>query len=202
MISSISIQDLKFQKSIQNDYSSDEQALVTACAKKERRAQKHLYETYYSRLLGVCMRYLPDQNTAEDILHDSFIGIFKNISKFKGNSSLFTWLTRIVINDSLSYLRKKKRSKLEFRDEMEYTEVEELSENEISPYSCEQLLNLMKLLPEGYRTILCMYSIDGLTHKEISDYLNISESSSRSQLSRARTSFRDILKRKEEHDAA
>lgn len=176
--------------------------LVAACIRKERLAQKYLYETYYNRLLGISMRYLSDQNTAEDVLHDSFIGIFKNIKKFKGNSALYTWLTRVVINDCLSYLRKKKRSKLEFRDEMEYTEVEELSEEEIAQYSCEQLLDLMNLLPEGYRTILCMYSIDGLTHKEISDYLKISESSSRSQLSRARTSFREILKRKEEQDAA
>ena len=202
MIHTFSIENLQSQFAIQEELTENESLLVRECAKKNRLAQRVLYEQNYPKLLGVAMRYLSNQAEAEDVLHDSFIGIFKNIRKFKGKSALSTWLTRIVINDSIAYLRKKNKSLVEYKDEIDYDNAEEIKEEEIAKYNCERLLDLMNELPVGYRTVLCMYSIDGLSHKEIGEHLGISESSSRSQLSRARESFREILKGKEEKDAA
>ena len=171
---------------------ADEIYLVKQCCQKNQLAQRVLYETYFNRLLGVAMRYMASKDEAEDVLHDCFILIFKKIQTFKHRSGLYSWLTRIVINACLGILRKK--NKKEFLNIAEIKDPEdEIESDEIEHLSTQQILELLKKLPIGYSTVLSLYSIDGLSHAEIGAQLGISESSSRSQLTRARKSFRDLL---------
>ncbi len=173
-----------------------ESFLVQACVNKNKLAQKVLYERYYPNLLAVCCRYCENQAEAEDILHDCFIKIFKTISKFKGDSTLGTWLTRIVINDVLQYLRKKKRLPKLVSISENLNDLPELTEYELEAYTSKEVFEMVRQLPEGYRQVLCLFTIDGHTHKEIAKALGITDSASRSQLTRARQLLKMKLKNK------
>jgi RNA polymerase sigma-70 factor (ECF subfamily) len=178
----------------EGDLLEKEDLLVELCASGDRLAQKVLYEKFYPYLLGVCLRYVVDSSKAEDILHDCFIKIFRNIHKFRSDAQLKTWLTRVVINHNLDQLRKKRYFKSV--EELSPGEEEELEikEEAIAYLTCQEVLQRIELLPVGYRTVLCLYSIDGLSHKEIGKELGINEASSRSQLSKARKLLRELLK--------
>lgn len=195
MIQAVGILTLNNQDYI-NRLEYDEDFLVYECCAKNRLAQKFLYESNYERLFLTCFKYCESQAEAEDILHDCFIKIFKIISKFNGQSKLSTWLTRVVINEVLGYLRKKKRlpKKVTIDDSLN---VAEITEEELEMHSTKEVLNLIKKLPSGYKEVICLFSIDGYSHREIAEALNIAESSSRSQLSKARKMLREMLKTKE-----
>lgn len=200
MIQAVSISTLNNQQYIQ-ELESDENFLVQECVRQSRLAQKILYEHNYAKLLGTCLRYCENQAEAEDILHDCFIKIFKVISKFNGTARLSTWLTRLVINEVLMYLRKKKRLPKQTEFDPTTVDLPEISDEELEPYTSNEVFDLIRKLPLGYKEVLCLFSIDGYSHKEIAKALNIAESSSRSQLSRARKILKDKLKIKEVNNA-
>ena len=197
MIETVGILSLERSEYI-HELENDEAFLVAQCVEKKRLAQKVLYEQNYSRLLAVSIRYLENQAEAEDVLHDCFIKIFKVISSFKGASKLSTWLTRLVINEVLMYLRKKKRwpQQVEFDPQIELED--EVSMEELQPYRPEQVLKMIKELPSGCREVLSLYSVDGYSHAEVAAALDIAESSSRSQLARARRLLKEKLKERKE----
>jgi len=171
LIHAVSISTLKNQEYI-HELENNETFLVQECAQKSRLAQKILYESNYERLLATCCRYCENQTEAEDVLHDCFIKIFKIIGKFKGDSKLSTWLTRVVINEVLMYLRKKKR--LPNQIELDHNlEVAEISEEELQNHTSKEVFKLIKQLPGGCKEVLCLFSIDGYSHKEIANALNI-----------------------------
>ena len=196
MIDAVNISLLKNETYI-HELETNEEFLVQECISRSRLAQKVVYEQNYSHLLSCCIRYCENQEEAEDILHDSFIKIFKVIRKFNGSSTLKTWLTRLVINEVLMYLRKKKRLPKQTELKSDHTEVAEISEEELQHFSGKEVLKLIQKLPAGYKEILCLYSIDGYNHEEIGTALNIAPATSRSQLSRARKQLKDLLKTKE-----
>jgi RNA polymerase sigma factor (sigma-70 family) len=166
--------------------------LIVACLKDNPIAQKMLYDTYSSVLFGICLRYSKNEEEAQDILQDSFMKIFTKLDTYQYTGSFEGWLKRIVTNTSIEYYRKKINTE----------QVEEIGFN---PYlavdsdkglEVEELLKMIQELPEGYRMIFNMYAIDGYTHSEIATKLNISEGTSKSQLSRARAYLQRKLKEK------
>jgi RNA polymerase sigma factor (sigma-70 family) len=196
LIDAVNISLLKNETYI-HELETNEEFLVQECISRNRLAQKVVYEQNYSHLLSCCIRYSENQEEAEDILHDSFIKIFKVIHKFNGTSKLKTWLTRLVINEVLMYLRKKKRLPKQTELKYDHTGISEISEEELRHFSGKEVLNSIQKLPAGYKEILCLYSVDGYTHEEIGTALNISPATSRSQLSRARKLLKEMLKIKE-----
>lgn len=167
-----------------------EAELIISCKKGDRAGQEQLFIRYSSRMMGICMRYTRNRDDARDLLHDGFIKIFNNIRNFKEESSLTTWMSRIFINTALSYLKSRhnKYSYLEISDELAEIEdaVEEVPDTLLQDLSSEEVLQMVQQLPDKYRLIINLYSIDGFTHKMIAEQLGISEGTSKSQLSRGR----------------
>ena len=154
---------------------------------KDPLASKSLYGTYAGYLTGVCTRYLSVADDVKDVLHDSFLKIFIAMHSFeyKGPGSLKSWLTKIVVNESLRFIRDTYRHELvALSEEIEMTAATE--EPEIRTVPMEILHRMISELPTGYRTVFNLYVFEGRSHKEISALLNIKEASSASQFHRAK----------------
>lgn len=166
--------------------------IIEGCISGKRRAQNQLYQKYASGMLGVCLRYSKNLAEAEDILQDGFIKVYKNIKNFRKEGSFEGWIRRIIINSAITHINKNKISFNEIDEEkMEYPD--ETETESYSPVDQEVLLNLIQKMPEGYRMVMNLYVFEGFTHKEISNVLNISENTSKSQLSKARKYLKNKL---------
>lgn len=161
-----------------------EKELVEGCINRDRKVQKKLYDLFSSRMYGVCLRYSNDRETARDIMQEGFINIYKNIHKFRFTGSLEGWMKRIMINKALENYRSntnyRNQSSIEFAEDQSHSSwiVENISKDE--------LLKVVQKLAPGYRAVFNMYAIEGFSHAEIAEMMEISESTSKSQLSRAR----------------
>lgn len=175
--------------------SLSERELVTACKKQKKQAQEQLFRKYASVMLGICRRYTGNQHEAEDVMITAFMKVFDKIDQFKGTGSLEGWIKRIMINESLGYLRKHKPMYVEVEIE-KVQEKPDLNLLETSLEAEDMLLMIRELSP-GYRVIFNMYAIEGYSHKEIAGKLDISESTSKSQLSRARAILQKKLLKSE-----
>ncbi len=152
--------------------------------REDRKCQQEVFRRYASKMMGVCLRYARHQMEAEDLLQDAFIKVYNNISKFEHKGSFEGWIRRIVVNTALKNYSKKSFT-------YEQIGVEEQPENSAPPevYAHlheEELLKLVAALPDGYRVVFNLYAIEGYSHKEISEMLGCQESTSRSQLVKAR----------------
>ena len=176
-------------------YRAKEDDLITGCRKRDRNAQKQLYETYSSKMYGLCHRYLKDAMEAEDVLVVAFTRVFDKIDQFKGEGSFEGWIRRIVVNEALTCLRRQRSMYLEA--ELQQADYQLNYRNLEDHLEAEDLMQLINALPTGYRIVFNMYAIDGYSHKEIADSLGISENTSKSQLSRARTYLQKALKEQE-----
>lgn len=162
-----------------------EKQLIEGCKKGKREAQKKLYDTYSRRMMGVCLRYVNDRETARDLLQDGFVKIFTGMDSYSGIGSFEGWMRKIFVNCALEYLRKTDV----LREAAELENVPELVQPDSSALSDMSAMELMQLvdgLPTGFRTVFNLFAIEGYSHKEISDMLNITESTSRSQFTRAK----------------
>ncbi len=165
--------------------------LIEGCKRRDQHAQRFLYEHFSGKMFALCCRYIKDKMEAEDVLITSFTKIFERIDQFKNEGSFEGWIRRIVVNESLTYLRKNKSMYLETDIEAADRELDyEALESQLQ---AEDLLKMIAELPAGYRIVFNMYSIDGYSHKEIADQLGITESTSKSQLSRARVVLQKAL---------
>ena len=156
--------------------------IILGCKKQDAKCQTHLVKMFADRLLPICRRYAPDQNLAYDALQDTFINIFKYIGGYTGAGSFEGWVKRIAVNCSLAYHKKK----------IHFEEIQ-ISEGKINQapnvhdeFGEQQIITLINALPKGCSIVFSMYVIEGFSHKEIASCLGITESSSRSQLNRAR----------------
>ena len=168
-----------------------ESNLIEACINKERWAQRILYEEFYPSMMTVCLRYSNNRDDALDILHDGFIKVFRHISKYNTGTSLNAWIKRIMINTAIDYYRKRVRRRTE-----DISEVYDMKANDPSIHSAlnaKDILHCLSKLSPSYRAVFNLYVIEGYSHKEISKKLNISESTSRSNLVKARSKMRDLL---------
>ncbi len=159
----------------------------------DRRAQKAIYDKLSAKMFAICLRYMGDRETAEDILQDGFVTLFSKIDSYSGVGSFEGWARKIFVNTALMSLRKK--------DALKNTEDVEMARNIISddPTAIQkightELLKMIADLPPGFRTVFNMYVIEGYSHKEIAEALNISETTSRSQLQRARMLLQSKIK--------
>jgi len=169
---------------------NDEEMLAGCQANKEN-AQRHLFERYVKIMTGVCLRYVDSYEEAQDVVQNGFIKVFKKINTFSSKGSLEGWIRKIMVNSSLDYLRKIKHERFHLSvDDVDYR----LKENQliVDSLQAEDLLKVIQTLPTGYRTVFNMYAIEGYSHKEIAEELDISENTSKSQYSRARS----LLKKK------
>ena len=165
-----------------------ETELIERCGKGDNLARKQLYERYAGQLLGVCVRYTGDREAAQDVLHDSFLQIFRSINRFawQGEGSLKAWLMRIVVNEALGYLRRQSAAVTREVVMEEIPDVEEAAEEELEEVPQSVLMQFIQELPLGYRTVFNLYVFEDKSHKEIARILGITEHSSSSQLARAR----------------
>jgi RNA polymerase sigma-70 factor (ECF subfamily) len=170
----------------------EEQQLVEGCIAGERKAQKALYDRYSRQMMSLCLRYVKDVETARDLLQEGFISVFSHIDKFKGDGLLDAWVRKIFVNGALESLRKHDILK-------EAVDIEDgmlagvIDESTISQMSATELMDCVKNLPGGFRTIFNMFAIEGYTHREIGEIMGISESTSRSQYMRARQKLQKMI---------
>ena len=165
-----------------------DQEILEGCKSGERQAFGLLYKKYASTMLGICMRYCKRKEEAEDVLHEGFIKVFSNVSKFRGDGSFEGWIKRIMINTSLSYYHANLKHYFqsgveEFEDMLTGDDDEGVYSN--AP-SRSELLSLIQDLPDGYRFVFNMYVFENFSHKEIAAELGVSVNTSKSQLAKAR----------------
>jgi RNA polymerase sigma factor (sigma-70 family) len=174
-------------------YKSDtEEKLIRACQKGDAIAQREIYNKYSGKMMGVCMRYVNSRFEAEDILISGFMRIFDKIGQYKHEGSFEGWIRRVMVNEALGYIRKNKSIYLEI--EIEKADYHKETNTEAyTGLEAEDLLKLVQQLPHGYKTVFNLYAIEGYSHKEIADMLQISENTSKSQLSRARALLQQYL---------
>jgi len=159
--------------------------LIEECRKGRRPAQRAIYEALSSKMFAVCIRYMGDRQSAEDVLQDGFVTLFSKIGTYSGEGSFEGWARKIFVNTALMSLRKADILKKAEDTDAAY----DLGSNEVSALQSleyQELLKLISELPPGFRTVFNMYVIENYSHKEIAEALGISEGTSRSQLQRAR----------------
>lgn len=167
-----------------NPNSLTENELIQQCIKGKRLAQKQLFEMYAPRLMSVCARYARHHMEAEDIMQDGFIKIYAKLDTFSFKGSFEGWMKRIMVNTALKLI-----GKLSFKNE--FIGNDQYVENSSDPsiyakLSSDEILGVISKLPLGYKTIFNLYAIEGFSHQEIGEMLNIAASTSRSQLTKAR----------------
>ncbi|MCF6361321.1 MAG: sigma-70 family RNA polymerase sigma factor [Cyclobacteriaceae bacterium] len=170
------------------------ESLIEQCRSNNGKAQRLMYDRLSPKMMGVCRRYISDISEAETVLVTGFLKVFNKINQFSGAGNFEGWVRRIMVNESLLYLRKNKSMYLEVdieeaNEEPNYGQAGYLFEE-------RELLELINNLPVGYRTVFNLYAIEGYSHKEIAEQMGINESTSKSQLSRARSMLKSkVLKR-------
>jgi len=170
--------------------SEGEKKIIEDCIDGKRHAQNKLYTKYAPSMLGLCMRYARNKEEAEDILQEAFIKVFLNINRFRAEGSFEGWMKRIMINTAITH----KKQNLKHQYQTDINEIEEIyiadegSQNDESAVKLPQakLMSIIQSLPDGYKTVFNLYVFEKYTHKEIAEMLDISDNTSKSQLSKAR----------------
>lgn len=169
------------------------QQLIDLCIKGNKVAQKSLYDKLAPTMFAVCIRYAGDRTVAEDLLQDGFVTLFSKLDSYKGDGSFEGWARRIFINTCLMYLRKK--DALKMSDELEEARnITSGTSSQIEDIGYKELIKIIGGLPDGFRTVFNLYVIEGMSHKEIAGLLGITETTSRTQLSRARSWLQNKIK--------
>jgi len=168
--------------------------IIEDCKAGKRRAQNMLYQKFSGIMLGICLRYSKNLAEAEDVLQEGFLKVFNNINTLKDIGAINGWIKRIMINTAITQSKKKKIYFEEINEEM-VTESDP-DEEAFLPVDPEILIGIIQSLPEGYRMVLNLYVFEGFSHREIANVMNITESTSKSQLFKARKSIKKILENK------
>ena len=173
---------LHIKHSIQN---ITEQELLQRCLREDRNAQLLLFNKYAPAMMGICFRYANNAQEAEDMMQEGFVCVFNNLKQFRGESTLKTWITRIMINISINYLKKHHKIKWDndldvLSDHLDY------SNEQLLQYDAKVVMMCLQNMPDGYRMVINLFAIEGYSHKEIADALGIKEATSRSQYAKAK----------------
>lgn len=171
-----------------------ERDLIEQSLKGDRTSQRDLFDMYSAKMMAVCTRYARHTAEAEDMFQEGFIKVFANLSKFNGNGSFEGWVRRIMINTSLKSVNKKA-----FKNESIGIEDYQEKDSKVAPdifskLSVDDLMRLIETLPDGYKHVFNLHAIEGYNHSEISQALGIEESTSRSQLVKARRMLQRKIK--------
>jgi RNA polymerase sigma-70 factor (ECF subfamily) len=163
--------------------------LINNCKKQHAASQKLLYNKYAGKMLSVCMRYINDKSEAEDILQEGFIKIFTHINYFRGEGSFEGWMRRIFVNTALSALRVKQ---IKFSDSIDnHYNQSQVEPSVFDKIGSQEIFEMIRTLPNGYRVVFNLFAIEGYSHKEIAEMLNITESTSRTQFLKARNALKE-----------
>ena len=162
-----------------------EYKLLDSCKKGDRKAQKALYDRLAPKMYPLCIRYVGDRDIAQDILQDGFVVLFSKLDTYLGTGSFEGWARKIFVNESLMYLRKNDALKISDNLDEAYSLTTDIA-SPMQNIGYNELMKLITSLPTGFRTIFNMFVIEGYSHKEIAEHLGITETTSRSQLNRAR----------------
>lgn len=166
-----------------------EQNLVAALTRQERWAQQQLYEQYYGKMMGICLRYAGSRDEALDLLHEGFIKIFQNIGRYRPGTSLPAWIRTIIVNTCIDYYRKTVRRRTE--DISDAHSFSDDTPDVLSNLTEREILSAVQELSPAYRAVFNLYVVEGYSHKEIGDALQITESTSRSNLVKARIKLQE-----------
>lgn len=171
-----------------------EEDFIQRCLDNDPQAQEELYRLFAPKMFGICLRFTKNKMEAEDVLQEGFIKIFTYLKDYRNDGSLEGWVRRTMVNTAINYY--KKRAK-QFSDvQIEQAEVSDHEvESVIDKLSADELLGVIQKLPDGYRMVFNLSVIEGFTHKEIGTMLGISENTSKSQLSRARSVLQSKIKK-------
>lgn len=169
--------------------------LIAALKRGESRAHKVVYERYAGKMLAVCTRYCANRADAEEVMLDGFMRVFEKIEQFREDGSFEGWIRRVMVTESLMFLRKSKQWRHELP--LEDVSIEPNYEWADASLNESDLLRMVGQLPDGYRTVFNLYAIEGYSHAEIAETLGITEGTSKSQLSRARTMLQGFVKKAE-----
>lgn len=164
---------------------------IGACAQNERWAQELLYKEFYPSMMPLCQRYATNKEDALDIMHEGFIKVFKHIHKYQPGTSLNAWIKRIMINTAIDFYRKAVRRRTEDLDTA--YNVSSKDPSVINLLAAEEIIECLQELTPSYRSIFNLYILEGFSHREIAEKLGISESTSRSNLVKARAKLRALL---------
>lgn len=170
-----------------------EEEIVEGCLQGGRKYQKHLYEKYYGSMMVVCMRYSNDREEARDILHEGFMKVFTNLSKYRRGTNLGAWVRRIMINTAIDHYRKlsKRPNLVEINHAIHEIDMSDV----VSDMSAKEILEMVQKLSPAYRTVFNLYVIEGYPHKEVGKMLGISEGTSKSNLAKARAKLQAMIQK-------
>ncbi|RYY50636.1 MAG: sigma-70 family RNA polymerase sigma factor [Chitinophagaceae bacterium] len=169
-----------------------EEQMLAGSIKNNAAAQEELYNRFSPRMLGVCYRFARNREDAEDMLQEGFIKVFTQLHQYRNEGALEGWIRRIVVHTCINILKKNKK----FADSVDIIHAKGLHIREDmipSIMQAKQVVECIRILPLGYRTVLNLYAIEGFSHREIGQLLDIEESTSRSQYTRAKAMLEDIL---------
>ena len=172
-----------------------EELMLAGCLKKNAASQEALYHRFSPRMLGVCYRFAKNREDAEDMLQEGFIKVFTQIQQYRNEGALEGWIRRILVHTCINILKKNKK----FAESVDIIHAGGIHVKEDmipSIMQAKQVVECIRVLPLGYRTVLNLYAIEGYSHKEIANLLDIEESTSRSQYTRAKAMLEEILIRK------
>ncbi|MGC4101637.1 RNA polymerase sigma factor [Ferruginibacter sp.] len=172
-----------------------EELMLAGCLKNNAAAQEALYNRFSPRMLGVCYRFAKNREDAEDMLQEGFIKVFTQMHQYRNEGALEGWIRRIIVHTCINNLKKNKK----FSDSLDIIHAHSVHINEElipSIMQAKQVVECIRMLPLGYRTVLNLYAVEGFPHKEIATMLDIEESTSRSQYTRAKAMLEEILVRK------
>ncbi|MEM6316277.1 MAG: RNA polymerase sigma factor [Bacteroidota bacterium] len=173
---------------------SDLPAILLGCSRNKRSSQNALYRLYYSYGMSVAIRYVGTESEALSIVNDAFLKVFDNIKKYNPNQPFKPWFRRILVNTAINAVKKKQKYKMEVNiDEAKKVAA---SEKILSQISYKELMGMLQSLSLAYRTVFNLYVIDGFKHSEIAEMLGITESTSKSNLTRARVKLKAIIEEK------
>jgi len=175
------------------DYNNIHRELVEDCKTGKRQAQFELYRLYSKAMYNICLRMVRNDLDAEDLLQNSFVDVFTKLHTFRFQSSVGAWIKRIVVNNCINFLKKRRLEIQELNEKI--TEQPIPDEEDATPrYSVETINQAIYKLPDGYRVVFTLYMMEGYDHKEIAEILEISEATSKSQFSRAKKKLRDLIR--------
>lgn len=168
--------------------------IIQSCIRGERLAQKALYQRYKNKMFVLCLRYANCREDAEDILQEGFVKVFRDMHQYSGAGNFEGWIRKVVLRVALQYIRKQRQ--FQFTSDFERLENTLSTEVETEPFDRElvkKVLHLMRKMPVGFRTVLNLYIMEGYSHQQIADELNISVGTSKSQLNRAKKYLRELV---------
>lgn len=176
--------------------------LVEGCIAGERRSQERMYELFYGKMMAVCLRYTKNHDQAKDILQDGFIKVFRSLKAYTHTGSLEGWIRRIMVNTAIDHFRRARHSYLLLGENRSMEDFGDVAEEEPEEEESEwhglkpaDVINAMQKLSPAYRTVFNLYVFEEMTHKEISDTLDISIGTSKSNLAKAKARLKRLLTR-------